>query len=533
MSGGPDLISLLYHVDWAQLSLSAVANDGTRVLIAPGQRYRVEAADYLTGCDGDHPWRLDAEDPEDGEDAGGDVHWVSGPEPPLPELLCPAWLLISSRLEVRGDARACGRDAFRVEVTRRAGLNRRNVSSQFRADHAEVTVDAELGILLRVAWLDDGAEPEVTELTSLDLDPVIDPALFMPPPGSLIAESVPGALGAGGASWTALKTVAGVAAGGLGAWIRYVPSAQKQTAGQAGDDEAPISEAPIPPDGPAPERRPDGRPVGPPVSAQVLQLLHDSTASEFTATVHEWTDFGAMLSQVPPGARRAGFGGLGLLVDSISERPATTHQISSLRMAGPGHYRIDYTRSERRDPVMLACDGQRCWRVYRDQVRAGPAAPLPSGIAEMIDPSWLLGCRLSGGASILAGDRQAYRINVARGGAGWPLSWPLIFPAAVAVVDAATGIVLRLTSYIGEQPVRRCELRDTTATAGDFTIDIPPSLPVVEETDPLGDEHHRGGPHRVDIPLKVVGAAAGQVATRVAKDAAKAAGNLLRRISER
>ena len=122
MSGGPDLVSLLYHVDWMQLSLSAVTDDGTRVLIAPGQRYRMEAGDYLTGCDGDRPWRLGAEDTED---AGRDVHWVSGPEPPLPELLCPAWLLISSELEVRGDARACGRDAYRVEVTRRAGLNRR------------------------------------------------------------------------------------------------------------------------------------------------------------------------------------------------------------------------------------------------------------------------------------------------------------------------------------------------------------------------------------------------------------------------
>jgi hypothetical protein len=525
MSGGPDLVSLLYRVDWAQLSLAAVANDGTRVLVAPGRRYRVEAGDCLTGCDGGRPWRLDA---GDAQDADGEVHWVSGPEPPLRELLCPAWLLVSSRLEVRGDARACGRDAFRVGVTRRAGLNRPNVPSRFGAGHGEVMVDAELGILLRVAWLADGAEPEVTELASLDLDPVIDPALFMPPPGSLIAESMAGALGAGGAGWTALKTVAGVAAGGLGAWIRYAPSAQKRTAEQAGGTEAPIS-----PDGPAPERSPDGRPVGPPVSAQVLQLLHDSTASEVTATVHEWTDLGAMLSQVPPGARRAGFGGLGLLMDSIRERPATTHLISSLRMAGPGRYRIDYAGSERRGPVMIACDGQRCWQVYRDRVTAGPAAPLPAGIAEMLDPSWLLGCRLSGGASLLAGDRQAYRINVARGEAGSPPSWPLMFPAAVAVVDAGTGIVLRLTSYIGERPVRRCELRDTTTTAGDFTIDIPPGLPVAEETDPFGDEHHHGGPHRVGIPLKAASAAAGQVATGVAKDAAKAAGNLLRRISER
>lgn len=157
---------------------------------------------------------------------------------------------------------------------------------------------------------------------------------------------------------------------------------------------------------------------------------------------------------------------------------------SALRMAGPGRYRIDCIHSERRSPVMIACDGQRCWRVYRDKVTAGPAAPLPRGIAEMLDPSWLLGCRLAGGASVLVGDRRAYRLNVTRGEAGWPLSWPLIFPAAVAVVDAGTGIVLRLTSYIGEQPVRRRELLDTTATAGDFTIDIPPGLPVVEETGP-------------------------------------------------
>jgi hypothetical protein len=524
MSGGPDLVSLLYHADWAQLSLSAVANDGTRVLIAPGRRYRVEAGDHLTGCDGDRRWRLDAEETQD---AAGDVHWVSGPEPPLLELMCPAWLLISSQLEVRGNARVCGRDAFHVEMTRRAGLNRRKVPSLFRAGHAAVMVDAELGILLRLTWLADGAEPEVTELVSLDLDPVIDPAVFMPPPGSLIAESTADALGAGGAGWTALKTVAGVAAGGLGAWIRYAPSTQKRTREQTGDNEAAIS-----PDGPAPERSPDGRPVGPPVDGQVLHLLHDSTTSEFTATVHEWTDFGAMLSQVPPGARRAGFGGLGLLMDSITDRPATTHQISSLHMAGPVRYRIDYTHNERRSPVMMACDGQHRWRVYRDRVTTGPAAPLPGGIAEMPDPSWLLGCRLSGGTSVLVGDRQAYRINVARGEAGWPLARPLIFPAAVAVVDAETGIVLRLTSYIGKQPVRRCELHDITATAGGFTVDIPPGLPVTEETGSCGDEHH-GGPPRVGVPLKVAGAAAGQIATAVAKDAAKAAGNILRRISDR
>ena len=41
MSAGPDLVSLLYRAGWTQLTLSAVANDGTRVVLAPGRRYRV------------------------------------------------------------------------------------------------------------------------------------------------------------------------------------------------------------------------------------------------------------------------------------------------------------------------------------------------------------------------------------------------------------------------------------------------------------------------------------------------------------
>lgn len=527
MSAGPDLVSLLYRADWTQLTLSAVADDGTSVLVAPGRRYRVAAGDRLTGCAGDRPWRLPAEDAQDARD-GGEVHWVSGPEPPLPDLLCPAWLLISSHLELRGPTRACGRDAFRVEATIRAGFNHRGTPAQFRAGRAEVLVDAELGILLRVAWLADDAEPDVTELISLDLDPVIDPALFAPPPGSLVAESAGDALWAGGPAWTLLKTVAGVAAGGLGASIRHAPPTQQRTAEQDGWDADAIS-----PDGPAPDRSADGRPVGPPVSAEVLARLHGSTPGGLAATVHDWTDLGAMLSQVPDGARRAGFGGLGLLINSISERPTTSHLSYSLRFDEADRYRIDYPGRDGHRPVMVACDGQHRWQVYRDRVTIGPAEPPPTGVAELLDPSWLLGCRLSGGDAVLAGDRQAYRINVVRGPANSSLSILSLFPAAVAVVDVETGIVLRLTSYIGDRPVRRCELRDITPATGDLTIDIPPDLPVTEETGPGGAGHPRSGPYRTGFPWKAAGAAAGQVAAGVAKEAGKAAGDFLRRLSER
>jgi len=533
MSAGPDLVSLLYRADWTQLTLSAVTDDGTSILVAPGRRYRVAAGDRLTGCNGDRPWRLDAREIQDGD---GEVHWVSGPEPPLPDLLCPAWLLIGSRLELRGTARACGRDAFRVDVTRRVGRAGRRAPARFRAGHAEVLVDAELGILLRVAWLADGAEPEVTELVSLDLDPVVDPALFAPPPGSLVAESMGEAMQSCGPSGTVLKTVGGLAAGGLGAWTRYAPSAKRQAAehaaGAADDDAATIS-----PDGPAPDRSADGRLAGPPVSAEVLALLHDGTPDGFSATVHDWTDLPAMLSQVPDGGRRAGFGGLGLLIDAISERPSVAHLSYSLHLDRDGRYRIDYPDREGRRPVAVACDGERCWQVYQDRVTTGPAEPPPTGVAELLDPSWLLDCRLSGGTPVLAGDRQAYRINVARGAANSSLSLPLLFPAAVAVVDAETGLVLRLTSYIGDRPVRRCELRGITPIAGDLTIDIPPDLPVTEDPGPAGGGAPLGGPYRVGFPWKAVGAAAGQAATDVAKgaakEAAKAAGDFLRRLSDR
>ncbi len=75
---------------------------------------------------GGRPWELPGEDVDD-ED--GSVHWISGPEPPIRELLCPAWLLESSRLEVRGRVRACGRDALDVVVTRRPSVRGNTLSA--------------------------------------------------------------------------------------------------------------------------------------------------------------------------------------------------------------------------------------------------------------------------------------------------------------------------------------------------------------------------------------------------------------------
>jgi len=133
--------------------------------------------------------------------------------------------------------------------------------------------------------------------------------------------------------------------------------------------------------------------------------------------------------------------------------------------------------------VTIACDGQRLWQVYPGKVTTGPAEPLPSDIRELADPSWLLRCSLSGGTDATAGGRPAWRINASRR-AGEQSLTPM-FPATVALVDADLGLVLRLTSYIGANPVQRSELRDVTTDIGDFQVNIPCDRPVVDDTRPF------------------------------------------------
>jgi len=484
MGAEADVIRLVQRADWTRLSLAAEANDGSRLLLAPGNRYREETPDGLRGCDGERPWRMPA--PEEDRDG----HWVEGPQPPLPMLLCPAWLLRNSRLEVRGHVTACGRDALRVVATERASLGER-ISLTPRADRTEALVDAELGILLRVAWLPPEDEPpDVTELVSLELDPVIDPAQFAPPPGSIVAESWSETFDAAGPVFAAAKTAAGLAAGRLGAWIKYRSHRQART----GADQADAQTA-MPQDDPAPEMSPDGRLTGPEVSDEVLRLLHDSGAAAFDAMVHEWCDISAMLAQVPESVRWTGFGGIGVLLDALTERgAAAVDTVSALRVGGPGRYQVDHQYQVEHGPKTVACDGQRRWQVYDDKVTVSPAHLSPSYIGDLADSSWLLECRISGGALIMAGERPAYRIHAARGHV--PSALLMMFPAAVAVVDAELGVVLSLTSYLGGKPVRRYELRDVTATRpGDFRVNIPPDLPVEPEIDLRDTERQIGRAH--------------------------------------
>ena len=222
------------------------------------------------------------------------------------------------------------------------------VSLLYRADWAR---------LLRPSWLLtgflDGRPLRVTELADVRIDPapVGHDAPFRPPGGW---ESVNGGGGPSGPGWEVTKLAAGLAAGALGALIKHSPFRPFEQATQEEDEaEMPSSDGPLPADAPA-------------ASDEVLRLLHsgpDRWSPGITATLHQWHDIAAMLAQIPDGARRAGFGGLGLLIDAAGERIATVHTIFRLRLGGSGQYRIEPVvypgRPGGYSPETVVCDGER------------------------------------------------------------------------------------------------------------------------------------------------------------------------------
>src|ERR1700722_18631198 len=143
MAAEAEVLRLVQGADWTRLRLAAEANDGTQVLLAPGRRFREQTPDGLRGCDGERAWRM----PGPGKDR--DVSLTGGPKPPLPMLFCPAWLLRSSRIEVRGHVTACGRDALHVVATERATIGDRVMPRRLRAGQTEDLVDAGVGVLRR------------------------------------------------------------------------------------------------------------------------------------------------------------------------------------------------------------------------------------------------------------------------------------------------------------------------------------------------------------------------------------------------
>lgn len=524
-----DVVGLLYRADWTRLSLSAdvrIEKDGdlalrraratappgfrmgpvmrlrtnpdgspageeevpaeelrgyyysgrAALLVAPGGHYRLEHQDgHVEGRDGARGWMW-----WPGSASPPSLHAHAGHEPPLAGLFAPSDLLTGFTLEVRGPVTACGRDAVAVTATPRPG-GRPWHSFHDLYDRVEVVVDAGPGILLRREETAEGQRLTLTELTAVTMSPpeAADSARFAPPAGSHLDQGVGESFrqAFGGPHWEAAKTAAGLAAGGLGALIRFAPHLPGHDTADQNDLEAAM---------PSPEPGPDDPAAGPPASDDLLYLLYRGCeAPVLDATLHQWHDLAAMAARVPETARAAGHGGVGYLLDAVTRGKTVAHAVARLRVSGLDRYRVDYrSRRGRSNPETIACDGERRWRVYQAQTMVGPAAPPPHDVANLVDPSWLLGCRLSGGAEVTYRGRRGYQLGVTRSRGGLPPGPLMFFPADV-IVDAETGCLLRLISYAGDRPASWWELREIAAVPpepGDFRVHVPPGVRTVEET---------------------------------------------------
>jgi hypothetical protein len=443
------------------------------LLIAPGGRYRQESEGYLEGNDGEQGWIWS--EPDLAPPAWPPASAVGAP--PAPGLFCPSDLLSGFTLAVRRPVTACGRDAIAVTATPRLSAR----AGDRLYDRIEAIVDAGLGILLCREESFEGQRLTLTELTAMVLSPpeAADLARFAPPAGSRIGrEAGEGArqTSSGPGRQTA-KNTAGLAAGGLGALIRFAPNL-------VGPD--PAGERDLEATMPSPEPGPHDPVALPLASDDLPYLLYRSGQDpDFGATLHQWHDLAAMLARVPETARAAGHGGVGYLLDAVTRGKTVTHTVARLRVSGLDRYRVDYqSRSGRTDPKTVACDGEHRWQVYQAKTMVGPAAPLPHDLANLVDSSWLFGCRLSGGSEITYRGRRAYQLRVTQR-CGGPAPGPLLFFPADAIVDAETGCLLRLISYAGDRPASWWELRDFAAEPGepgDFSLDVPPGVRTVEET---------------------------------------------------
>jgi hypothetical protein len=180
----------------------------------------------------------------------------------------------------------------------------------------------------------------------------------------------------------------------------------------------------------------------------------------------------AVATLVPDSVRRLGFGGYGHFLDAGGERAGTLHQVFRVSFDGSGRYRIEQAGATGGFGGTIVGDGERQWWLDEGEWLAHPPGPPPHEIGKLLDASWLLERRLTGGAETTVGDRRGYRFAVA---AAAPMDG-FGFSVDDVVADAELGILLSMVCHKDSAPVARYELRDVVV-GGDIRIDVPEGRP--------------------------------------------------------
>jgi hypothetical protein len=532
--------------------LPTTREETRRLLLAPGGRFRLETSSSgglasVRICDGQVTCDTYHGD-EDGDRGsggggssssssdeghgdqghGGEGHGededspseLSPARPPCEELLCPAWLPAAFALELAGSAFVAGRAVHRV-IGRERPAGRRGFPpdrSDSRPAHRrgrpgaglsypgriDALVDSELGILLRCERTHGGQVVSRQEITGITLDPpeAGDAQRFTIPAGTTTSSHQWQFSGPG---WERAKTAASLGATAMSFAIRHAPHREPP----AGSRPSPAS---------TPQAASSSWPgQDEPVSEQILGLIYAAglRTMDFDAELRTWADTGTAAEAFRRATRNTTLSGLSQLADAFSERATTWQSREAIRVGLPNRYRIDHIDGgmKPRASTTVATDGTQRWRVFPGHVTIGPARPLPSKIARLADPAWLLDWRLTGGAEVIEGGRRGLRIRI---GQRWDVAEADAQPRipVEAVIDAEIGVLLQLTEEQGGRPSRQQTLsalivreqRDAAA----FRIEIPAGSRVVHDTGSWVDEV--GVPAPVQTAMNLAGKAVSGVA---------------------
>ena len=144
----------------------------------------------MLGCDGERVWQWLADVPP-----GERVTFERKPQPPVPGLLAPAWLLLDYRLSVEGETTVAGRAGIVVtgaaRTARLRGLSALTTAawgSVPRPERVSAVIDGELGIVLRRELGYPDGTVKVTEFLDLEVGGAVDPSVFSADAGSFFGD---------------------------------------------------------------------------------------------------------------------------------------------------------------------------------------------------------------------------------------------------------------------------------------------------------------------------------------------------------
>ena len=250
-----------------------------------------------------------------------------------------------------------------------------------------------------------------------------------------------------------------------------------------------------------------------------MELISRSAAAplRFSAVVREWADPAKIAGRVMEQAAKSK--PAVLLTRFVTSQSFEQINLEArIQLATPGRYRIDYETDRAPRAQTIVCNGERLWTGYADRVAVRAAKPLPDGLSQLTDLSWLLdGLELTSEGTGSSGGRETALISAVvtgdtKSGHSALSWWPAMANKIDVAVEAELGIVLSQQWKFDDQVLLRTELADVGTDVADdgFSYEAPPGIRVLVDPSPIAE----------------AGLSSGQVAWQVAKGTTKLLGDV-------